>query len=76
MPATLRVLTAVQIAHILFGSVGVLALGPRSAARSGRGPLLRGSGLYLFFGGFYGQAEHARRYCEGVSRICPGYCGH
>jgi hypothetical protein len=57
VPATLRVLTAVQIAHVLFGSVGVYALA--RARRVGPTWALVAGVAYLFFGGFYGQAEHA-----------------
>jgi hypothetical protein len=57
IPATLRVLTAVQVAHVLFGSVGVLAL---ARARRLAWPWAALAGVaYLFFGGFYGEAEHA-----------------
>ena len=54
---TLRVLTAVQVAHVLFGSIGVLML-----ARVRRMSWLWATVAavaYLFFGGFYGEAEHA-----------------
>jgi hypothetical protein len=57
IPATLRVLTAVQIAHVLFGAVGVLVLAKvrklewRWAAVA--------AVAYLFFGGFYGESQHA-----------------
>lgn len=57
VPATLRVLTAVQVLHVLFGSVGMLAL-----ARTRRLTLpwaALAALAYLFFGGFYGEAEHA-----------------
>jgi hypothetical protein len=55
--ATLRVLTAVQVVHVLFGSVGALML-----ARARRLPwswATLAAVAYLFFGGFYGEAEHA-----------------
>ncbi len=57
VPATLRVLTAVQIAHVLFGSVGVLALA--RARKLGWSWAAVAAVAYLFFGGFYGEAEHA-----------------
>ena len=57
VPVTVGVVTGVQVAHVLFGALGVLAL-----ARARRLPwqwaALAAVG-YLFFGGFYGQAEHA-----------------
>ncbi len=55
--ATLRVLTAVQVAHLLFAAIGVYAL-----ARARRLEwiwALLAAIAYVFFGGFYGQAEHA-----------------
>ncbi|HST56309.1 MAG TPA: hypothetical protein VLJ42_10530 [Solirubrobacteraceae bacterium] len=57
IPATLRVLTAVQIAHVLFGAVGVLALA--RARRLGWSWATLAATAYLFFGGFYGESEHA-----------------
>ncbi len=57
IPATLRVLTAVQVAHVLFGACGVLALA--RARRLGWSWALLAAVAYLFFGGFYGEAEHA-----------------
>jgi hypothetical protein len=57
VPATLRVLTAIQVAHVLLGSVGVLAL---ARARRLAWPWATVAAVaYIFFGGFYGQAEHA-----------------
>jgi len=57
VPATLRVLTAVQIAHIVFGALGVLTL---ARVRRLEWPWATLAAVaYLFFGGFYGQAEHA-----------------
>jgi hypothetical protein len=57
IPLTLRVLTGIQVAHIWFGAVGVLAL-----AR-GRGLTWRWALVaalpFVFFGGFYGNGEHA-----------------
>jgi hypothetical protein len=55
--ATLRVLTAVQIAHVLFGSVGVLMLA--RARRLAWSWATLAAVAYLLFGGFYGEAEHA-----------------
>jgi hypothetical protein len=55
--ATLRVLTAVQVAHVLFAAIGVYAL-----ARARRLEwiwALLAAIAYVFFGGFYGQSEHA-----------------
>lgn len=57
VPATLRVLTAVQIAHVLFAALGVYALA-RARRLEWKWALLAGIG-YVLFGGFYGQAEHA-----------------
>jgi hypothetical protein len=57
IPATLRVLTAVQVAHVLFAAWGVLALA--RARRLGWSWALLAAVAYLFFGGFYGEAEHA-----------------
>ncbi len=57
VPLTLGVLTAVQVVHVLLGALGVTLL-----ARTRRLPLMWATlaGVaYLFFGGFYGQAEHA-----------------
>lgn len=55
--ATLRVLTAIQVLHVLLGSVGVLAL---ARVRRLEWPWATLAAVaYLFFGGFYGQAEHA-----------------
>lgn len=57
IPATLRVLTVVQVAHVLFGATGVLAL---ARARRMRWSLAAIAALaFLFFGGFYGDSEHA-----------------
>jgi hypothetical protein len=57
VPATLRVLTAVQVAHVLFAGAGALALG-RARSMRWSWALLAGV-AYVMFGGFYGQAEHA-----------------
>jgi hypothetical protein len=57
IPATLRVLSAVQAAHVLFGATGVLALS--RARRLGWSWAALAAVAYLFFGGFYGEAEHA-----------------
>jgi hypothetical protein len=57
IPATLSVLTAVQIAHVLFGAVGMMLLARvRRLAWSWAAICAI---AYLFFGGYYGQAEHA-----------------
>ncbi len=56
-PLTLRALTAIQVAHVLFGAIGVLVL---ARARRLAMPWATVAAVaYLFFGGFYGQAEHA-----------------
>ncbi|HEY2766951.1 MAG TPA: hypothetical protein VGI76_01765 [Solirubrobacteraceae bacterium] len=57
IPATLRVLTAVQVAHVLFGATGVLALA-RVRRLEWKWAALAAV-AFLFFGGFYGEAEHA-----------------
>src|ERR1700722_4399210 len=57
IPATLRVLTAVQVAHVMFASIGVLALA--RARRLGWSWAAVAAVAYLFFGGFYGEAEHS-----------------
>jgi hypothetical protein len=57
VPLTLRVLTAVQVVHVLFGAVGVLLLG--RARRLSWNWATVAAVAFLFFGGFYGQAEHA-----------------
>jgi hypothetical protein len=57
VPATLRVLTTVQVAHVLLGSVGVLALA--RARRLGWPWAALAALAFVFFGGFYGEAEHA-----------------
>lgn len=54
---TLRVLTSVQVVHVLFGAVGVLVLG--RARRLSWIWATVAAVAFLFFGGFYGQAEHA-----------------
>lgn len=57
VPLTLAVLTDVQVVHVFFGAIGVMLL-----ARARRLPWTWATvaGVaYLFFGGFYGQAEHA-----------------
>lgn len=57
IPVTLRVVTAVQVAHVLFGSIGVLLLA--RVRRLGWSWAVLAAVAYLFFGGFYGEAEHA-----------------
>ncbi len=54
---TLHILTIVQVAHVLFGAVGVLLLA--RARRLAWVWATLAAVAYLFFGGFYGQAEHA-----------------
>ena len=57
VPLTLGVVTDVQVAHVLFGALGVLAL---ARVRRLAWPWAMVAALaYLFFGGFYGEAEHA-----------------
>jgi len=57
IPATLGVLTDVQVAHVLLGAAGMLLLArARRLAWPWAGLCAVG---YLFFGGYYGQAEHA-----------------
>jgi hypothetical protein len=57
VPLTLGVLTTVQVAHVLFGAVGVAMLA-RARRLEWRWATLAGV-AYVLFGGFYGQAEHA-----------------
>ncbi len=57
VPLTLRVLTAIQVAHIWFGAVGVLALA-RARGLQWRWALVAAV-PFVFFGGFYGNGEHA-----------------
>jgi hypothetical protein len=57
IPATLGVLTDVQVAHVLFGSVGMLCLA--RARRLAWWWAALCAVAYVFFGGYYGQAEHA-----------------
>jgi hypothetical protein len=57
VPMTLGVITDVQVAHVLFGGIGTMLL---ARARRLTWPWATVAGVaYLFFGGFYGQAEHA-----------------
>lgn len=54
---TLHALTVVQIGHVLLGAIGVMLL---ARARRVAWPwAIVAAVAYLFFGGFYGQAEHA-----------------
>lgn len=56
-PLNLTAVTIVQVAHVLFGAAGVLAL---CRARRLAWPWATAAAVaYLFFGGFYGQSEHA-----------------
>jgi hypothetical protein len=57
IPATLRVLTVAQVAHVLFGSLGILALA--RARRLSWSWSTLAAVAFLLFGGFYGEAEHA-----------------
>lgn len=57
VPLTLGVLTAIQVFHVLFGAIGVMLLA--RARRLSWIWALVAAVAYLFFGGFYGQAEHA-----------------
>src|SRR5947209_3668242 len=57
VPLTLQALTTVQIAHVTFGAIGVLLLA--RARRLGWPWAMAAATAYLFFGGFYGQAEHS-----------------
>jgi hypothetical protein len=57
IPLTLTAMTGVQIAHVLLGALGVLAL---ARARRLAWPwALCAAAAYLMFGGFYGESEHA-----------------
>jgi hypothetical protein len=57
VPLTLGVLTDVQIVHVLFGALGAMLL---ARARRLAWAWATVAGVaYVFFGGFYGQAEHA-----------------
>lgn len=57
IPATISVVTVVQILHIPFGAAGVFLLARRRSI--GRPWAAVASIGYVFFGGFYGNAEHA-----------------
>jgi hypothetical protein len=57
VPLTLGVLTTIQIVHVPLGGVGVMLLA-RARRLSWTWAAVTGV-AYLFFGGFYGQAEHA-----------------
>ena len=54
---TLHVLTLIQIAHVWFGALGVLMLA-RARHLSWRWSLVAAV-PFIFFGGFFGNAEHA-----------------
>jgi hypothetical protein len=57
VPLNLTAVTAVQVAHVFFGAAGVLAL---ARARRIAWPwATAAAAAYLFFGGFYGESEHA-----------------
>jgi hypothetical protein len=66
IPATLSILTVVQVAHVFFGGVGMLFLA-RIRRLSWQWAAVSAV-AYLFFGGFYGQAEHAD-YFRGFSYL-------
>jgi hypothetical protein len=53
----LTALTGVQVAHVCFGGLGVLAFA--RSRRLGWSWATLAAVAYLFFGGFYGEAEHA-----------------
>jgi hypothetical protein len=57
VPLTLGVLTNIQVAHVLFGAIGMMLLA-RARGLAWIWATLAGV-AYVFFGGFYGQAEHA-----------------
>ncbi len=57
IPLTMGVLTDVQVVHVLVGALGVVALA--RARQLSWGWALVAAVPYVFFGGFYGQAEHA-----------------
>jgi hypothetical protein len=57
IPLTLGAVTDVQVVHVLFGSIGMLALA--RARKLGWPWALAAAMAYLFFGGFYGESEHA-----------------
>jgi hypothetical protein len=57
VPLTLGVITDVQVAHVLLGGIGVMLLA-RARRLTWRWAMVAGV-AYLFFGGFYGQSEHA-----------------
>lgn len=57
IPATVSVLTVVQVLHVAFGALGVYALA--RSRRIGWPWALVAAVPYVFFGGFYGNAEHA-----------------
>jgi hypothetical protein len=57
VPLTLGALTDVQVVHVLLGAIGVMLL---ARARRLAWIWATVAGVaYVFFGGFYGQAEHA-----------------
>lgn len=57
IPLTIGAVTDVQVFHVLFGAIGMFAL---ARARRIEWAWAMVAGVaYLFFGGFYGQAEHA-----------------
>ena len=57
VPPTVGVLTGVQIVHVPLGAIGVMLL--VRARRQSWPWAVVAAVAYVFFGGFYGQAEHA-----------------
>ncbi len=57
IPLNLTAATVVQVVHVCFGAAGVLALA--RVRRLGWPWATAAAVAYLFFGGFYGQSEHA-----------------
>lgn len=57
IPATVTVVTLIQIIHVLFAGVGILFLA-RSRGLRWPWPLVAAI-AYTFFGGFYGNSQHA-----------------
>jgi hypothetical protein len=54
---TLSAITATQVGHVLLGAIGMLALG-RARRLSWRWATVAAT-AYVFFGGYFGEAEHA-----------------
>ena len=66
VPLTLGTLTSIQVAHVFIGSLGVLMLA--RVRRVAWAWATVAAVAYLFFGGFYGEAEHAD-YFRGFSYL-------